>query len=77
MGALTKNERDGLEDVFLSIHSNHDKYQKIKKLSSLILTKSINFSAHKLLKQANLGLKESKLSNFLSKFAKKKKNLSK
>ena len=30
MSALTKKERDGLEDVFLSIHSHTDKYQKIK-----------------------------------------------
>ena len=77
MSALTKNERDGLEDVFLSIHSNNDKYQKIKDLSSLILdhNSTINFS--NLLKQAKNGLKETKLSHYLAYLSKKKKNLSK
>ena len=26
MSALSKSERDGLEDVFLSIHTNHEKF---------------------------------------------------
>ena len=30
MGVLTKNERDGLEDVFLSIHTSTDKYKKLR-----------------------------------------------
>ena len=30
MSALTQNERDGLEDVFLSIRTSSDKYQKTK-----------------------------------------------
>ena len=77
MSALTKNERDGLEDVFLSIHSNQDKYQKIKEISSLIISKSNNFSMLKLLKQAKYGLKETNFSHFIAFIAKKKKNLSK
>jgi len=36
MGALSKNERDGLEDVFMSIHCNQVKYEKLKNLASLI-----------------------------------------
>jgi len=77
MSALTKKEREGLEDVFLSIHSHSDKYQKIKNISSLILSKNhaINFS--NLLKQAKIGLKKTKLSHFLVYLSKKKKNLSK
>ena len=77
MSALTKKERDGLEDVFLSIHSHGDKYQKIKEISSLIMNhdSTINFS--NLLKRAKYGLKETKISHFLVKLSKKKKNLSK
>ena len=77
MSALTKNERDGLEDVFLSIHTRQDKYQKIKEISSLIMAHETSFNLVKLLKQAKHGLKEAKFSQYLLKFSKKKKNLSK
>jgi len=77
MGVLTKNERDGLEDVFLSIHSNQDKYKKIKEISSLIMNHTVNINFSKLLKQAKYGLNETKLSQFILVFTKKKKNLSK
>ena len=45
MSALTTDERLGLDEVFLSIHSHEDKYIKIKELSSLIMShrKNINF----------------------------------
>jgi len=77
MGVLTKNERDGLEDVFLSIHTSTDKYKKIKDLSALIMTHETTLNFKKLLKQAKYGLKETKISQFLLKYSKKKKNLSK
>ena len=77
MSALTKNERDGLEDVFLSIHSNNEKYQKIKEISSLIMSNDTTINFTKLLKQAKFGLKETKISHFLAYISKKKKNLSK
>jgi hypothetical protein len=76
MGALTKKERDGLEDVFLSIHSQK-KYERLKEISTLIISKPSTLNFKKLVKQAKHGLKETKLSHFLLKFAKKKKNLSK
>ena len=76
MGALTKKERDGLEDVFMSIHSV-SKYGKLKDLSTLIISKPTTLNFKKLVKQAKIGLKETKISHFLLKFAKKKKNLSK
>jgi len=76
MGVLTKKERDGLEDVFLSIHSV-SKYEKLKDLSYLIISKPATLNFKKLVKQAKIGLKETKISHFLLKFAKKKKNLSK
>jgi len=77
MGVLTKNERDGLEDVFLSIHTSTNKYKKIKDLSALIMTHETTLNFKQLLKQAKYGLKETKISQFLLKYSKKKKNLSK
>ena len=77
MSVLTNKERDGLEDVFLSIHTNSEKYKKIKNLSSLLFAINFDFSAPKLLKQVKLGIKESKLSNLLTKYTKKKRNLRK
>jgi len=62
MGALTKKEREGLDEVFLSIHSSKTHYGK-------------NFL--KLFNRAKLGLKETKLSYFFRQYRKKKKNLSK
>ena len=77
MSALTKKERDGLEDIFLSIHSHTDKYQKIKEVSSLIINNNHTINFSHLLKQAKYGLKETKISHFLLYLSKKKKNLSK
>ena len=77
MSALTKNERDGLEDVFLSIHTPQAKYQKLKEISSLIMSHESSFNLVKLLKQAKQGLNETKLSHFLLNLTQKKKNLSK
>jgi len=77
MSVLTKNERDGLDEVFLSIHTNDNKYKKMKNLASILLTSNSNFYMQKLLNQAKYGLKETKLLQFLLKSSKKKKNLSK
>lgn len=77
MSALTKKERDGLDEVFLSIHSNSDKYQKLKDISSLIVNRDYKFSMHTLLEQAKHGLKETNVSHFLAFISKKKKSLSK
>ena len=77
MGTLTKNERDGLEDAFLSIHSSLDKYEKFKNILFLIFKKIDNIKIENSLKVANYGLKETNKSHFSSKFGKKKKNLSK
>ena len=77
MSTLTKQEKDGLEDVFLSIHSTGDKYKKLKSLSSLIIASDISSALSKLLKRAKFGLKKSKSSQFISFLDKKKKSLSK
>jgi len=77
MSALTNSEREGLEDVFLSIHSNGDKYKKIKEFSSFIINNDVSSSLSKLLKHAKIGLTKSKSSDFFTLFNKKKKYLSK
>lgn len=77
MSALTKQERDGLEDIFLSISTDHSKYEKMKEFSSLLMSKNISLNTSKFLKMAKIGLKESKFSQFITLFIKKKKNLSK
>ncbi len=77
MSTLTKRERDGLEDVFLSIHSNADKYKKLKHYSSIMMQRGKEISRGTLFKRAKFGLRSSKLSLFLIKLGKKKKNLSK
>ncbi len=77
MSTLTKNERDGLEEVFLSIHSNKNRYLKLKQVSSLIMSHVTTIDMLKLLKQAKQGLKETKLSHYLLNSSQKKKNLSK
>lgn len=77
MSILSKQERDGLEDVFLSIHSGSNKYKKIKDLSSLIIASEISSVLSKLLKRAKLGLKKRKTSHILTFIDKKKKSLSK
>lgn len=77
MSALTKQERDGLEDIFLSIGKSSNKYSKLKEFSSLIMSKNISLNTSKFLKMAKIGLKESKLPQFITLFTKKKKNLSK
>lgn len=76
MSALTQNERDGLDEVFLSIHSNKDKLQRIKEISILIISKRGTFSMKKLIKSAKYGIKEGKFSQFTQFLTKKKKNLS-
>lgn len=68
MGTLTSNERDALEDVFLSIHSKKSVINIIKHNTNL-LNNSV--------KQANLGAKMDKFYKFLHIFLKKKKNLRK
>ena len=76
MSALTKKERDGLEDVFLSIHSTSNSYLNIKDFYSPIIKNKISLSLSNLLKRAKFGLKKGKSSHFTSFLGKKKKHLS-
>ena len=75
MSALTKKERDGLEEVFMSIHSNSHKLEKIKEISLLIISKKNYFFAKKLIEKAKIGLKTTKIIHFFNIKQKKKKNL--
>ncbi len=77
MGALTKNERDGLEDVFLAIHSKEEKFEKMKNLALLVTSHTSAKKFSKLFNHAKHGLKETKISHFFHHYMKKKKNLSK
>lgn len=77
MATLTKEEKDALEDVFLSIHTNQNSYKKLKELSSLVIASQISIVASKVLKRAKFGLKKVKTSYFSSFFDKTKKSLSK
>jgi len=77
MSALTNRERDGLEDVFLSIHSSDNKYNKVRDFSSFIIANNISTVLSKVLKRAKIGLKKGKSMKFLNFFSKKKKYLSK
>ncbi|HEY9204158.1 MAG TPA: hypothetical protein VIM82_07485 [Sulfurimonas sp.] len=77
MSTLTKQEKDALEDVFLSIQTGNNKYKKLKELSSFIIADEISSVLSKLLKRAKFGLKKRKSSHFLSFLDKKKKSLSK
>ena len=77
MSTLTKQEKDALEDVFLSIQTGNNKYKKLKELSSFIIADEISSVLSKLLKRAKFGLKKKKSSHFLSFLDKKKKSLSK
>lgn len=73
MSTLTKQERDGLEDVFLSIHTG----KRTGGLSSFIIASYINSAFQKVVKHTKLGLKKRKKLQFLLYFGKKKKHLSK
>ena len=77
MNTLTQQERDGLEDIFLSIHTNGNKPIKLKKISSYLMSRNISINTTKFLKMAKIGLDESKISQFIKLFTQKKKNLSK
>lgn len=77
MSTLTQKERDGLDEVFLSINSSNDNYKHLKELSKLIISKKNDFSMTKFFKRPKYRIKQTKFSHFLSFISKKKKNLSK
>ncbi len=68
MGMLTREERDALEDVFMSIYSKNSMFNSFKQYVNILLKAIIDY---------NLGTKISKFHKFVDVFQKKKKNLSK
>ncbi len=77
MSTLTQNERDGLDDIFRSIHTDQNRYHKLKNISALIMSRGETINFKTLIKGAKIGLKETNIHSFLSTLSKKKKNLSK
>ncbi len=73
MSALTKDERDGLEEVFLSIQNSHNRYKKLK----LFISFWSSFVLHTMQKNAKSGKFRDKLTKKYNFFHKVKKNLSK
>lgn len=69
MGALSKQERDALEEVFLSI--NRDKNRNFLKQTIISLKEShLSLATIRLLKIAKIGLKKNKNVTFFSFFNK-------
>jgi len=77
MSTLTQNEREGLDDVFRSIHTHNNSYLKFKKISTVFTSTQDRLNIKNLIIEAKIGLKETRLPSFFSTFSKKKKNLSK
>ena len=65
MGTLTQQEREALDDIFLTIHSNR------------LISKEISLFVSLLLDRAKVGIKKTNLAGFVSFFIKKKKSLNK
>lgn len=77
MSTLTKKEREGLEDVFLSIHTDTQKLKKLTHLSIILIHKISVIPAKALRYKDRFASNASKLAQLFGKTGKKKKNLSK
>jgi hypothetical protein len=67
MSVLSKNERDGLEDVFLSIHTHQEKYERIKSLASLLFCYKNDIKFKNIFKKTHVNFQEKKLLQFFKK----------
>jgi len=67
MSVLSKNEREGLEDVFLSIHTHQEKYEKIKNLASLIFNYKNSHKLKRIFTKTDSNLQDKKLVLFFKK----------
>ena len=77
MSILTQNEREGLEEVFLSIKTSSSRYEKLKSFIVLWIGIYPRKSAQKPAKALPAGNFRDKLTKNFSFLAKVKKNLSK
>lgn len=74
---LSQQEREALEEVFLSIHTNQRKYEKLKEISTLLLNKNISYNFENFFINIKTGIKQTKFSRFITIFSKTKKHLRK
>ena len=77
MSILTQNEREGLEEVFLSIKTSASRYEKLKSFIVLWIGIHPKKSVHNTAKTLSAGNFRDKLTKNFSFLAKVKKNLSK
>ena len=77
MSGLTTKEREGLEDIFLSIQPQKNNLLEMKNILSLFITKNNDNIFLKITKEAKYGLNRTSFLSFSSINSKKKKNLSK
>ena len=77
MSGLTAKEREGLEDIFLSIQPQKTNLLKSHDLLSLFITKNSDKKFFNIVKEAKDGLNRVSFPLFSSINTKKKKNLSK
>lgn len=77
MNTLTEKERNGLEDVFNSIHADKTKYSISHYLSSFLLIDKSTIQTRIFTHRLKKSIKSTKLSQFIINYSKKKKNLSK
>lgn len=74
---LTQQEREALEDVFLSINANKQKYEKLKEISQLLLRNNISNRFENFFTNLKSGIKQTNLCSFTSFLSKTKKHLRK
>ncbi len=77
MNTLTEKERNGLEDVFNSIHVDKTKYPISYYLSSFLLIDKTVLKSKTFAYRVRNSMKSTKISRLLTNYIKKKKNLSK
>lgn len=77
MSYLTKSEREGLEDIFLSIHTNDNKSLKLRRILTSLHYKLVPFFTYNLYKKIKTHTKQPKFPYFRAYLTKQKKNLSK
>ncbi|MDF1874375.1 hypothetical protein JHD48_01350 [Sulfurimonas sp. SAG-AH-194-I05] len=77
MSVLSQREREALDDVFLSIHTNNRKFGKMKEILPLIIPDKNNLFLKKHLNHLLHGFKSKSFVNLIRFYIKKKKFLSK
>lgn len=77
MNTLTEKERNGLEEVFNSIQVSNTKYSISKYLSSFLIVEKAKTHRKTFTYKLKKGMKLPKISQLLTNYVQKKKNLSK